>query len=66
MSADFPASWTDPDYVATVTAVLAAGAVVAVAAVTPGAPTPETVSLVLLSVFGPAALAHALASHLQA
>jgi hypothetical protein len=58
---EFPSSWTDPAYVATVVGVLATGALAVYAAVTPGDPSPETVGFVLLAVTGPAALAHELA-----
>ncbi|WP_299270290.1 hypothetical protein [Halorientalis sp.] len=58
---EFPSSWTEPAYVATVVGVLATGALVFYAATTPGEPTPGTVGFVLLSVTGPATLAHELA-----
>jgi hypothetical protein len=57
----FPTTWTDPEYVATVVAVLATGALVFYAALSPGAPTPETVGFVLLWISLPATVAYELA-----
>ncbi|MFB6082793.1 MAG: hypothetical protein ABEJ94_00940 [Halorientalis sp.] len=62
MPADgFPSSWTDPEYVAAVVLVLAAGTLFFYAALTPGDPTPETVGFVLLWVSLPATVAYELA-----
>ncbi|SDE76630.1 hypothetical protein [Halorientalis regularis] len=61
MSGEFPSSWTDPTYVSTVVMVLAAGALLFYAALTPGNPAPETVGFVLLWISAPATVAYELA-----
>jgi len=61
MSDEFPSSWTDPEYVATVVGVIATGVLVFYAALTPGEPSPETVGFVLLSISIPAWIAYELA-----
>ena len=58
---EFPSSWTDPAYVATVVMVLATGALFFYAALTPGDPAPETVGFVVLWVSAPATVAYELA-----
>lgn len=58
---EFPSTWTDPEYVATVVMVLAAGVLLFYAALTPGEPSPEIVGFVLLWVSAPAAVAYEVA-----
>ncbi|MEA1930486.1 hypothetical protein [Halohasta litorea] len=61
VDAEFSTSWTDPDYVAAVVAVLAVGALAFYSSVTDGAPSIETILFVLLWVTVPATLAHEIA-----
>lgn len=60
-----PASFRDPQYVATVVGVLATAAVVVYAALVPGPPTPETAIGVLLAVTLPVTAAYELAKRVQ-
>jgi hypothetical protein len=50
MSTEFPSSWTDPDYVATVVGVLATGAVVFYSAMTASGAAVEEVVFVILAI----------------
>lgn len=61
MTNEFPASWTDPDYVAAVVGVLAVGALVFYSALVEGGPSVETVLFVLLWVTIPTTVAYAVA-----
>jgi len=53
-----PTSWTDPNYVATVVGVLSIGALCVYSATTRSGLTPEEVTVVVLAVSLPAAIAH--------
>ncbi|RXK49264.1 hypothetical protein [Halorientalis pallida] len=61
---EFPSSWTDPSYVATIVMVLATGSLFFYAALRPGEPSPETVGFVVLWVSAPATVAYELARRL--
>jgi|AntDeeMinimDraft_6_1070357.scaffolds.fasta_scaffold00035_15 EamA domain-containing membrane protein RarD len=58
---EFSTSWTDPDYVAAVVAVLAVGALAFYIGLVDGAPSIETVLFVLLWVTLPAGLVYEIA-----
>ena len=62
---EFPGSWTDPEYVATVVMVLATGALFFYAALRPGSPSPEAVGYVLLWISLPTAIAYELARRFE-
>jgi len=61
MSTEFPSSWTDPDYVATVVGVLALGALVFYSALTPTGPTVDEVVFVVLVITLPMTVAYEIA-----
>ncbi len=56
-----PASWTDPNYVATVVGVLAVGALYFYSASTGSGPTTDEITVVLAAVFVPMTLAYEIA-----
>lgn len=60
-STDFPSSWSDPEYVATVVGVLATGAVVFYSALTQSGLTVEEVIFVVLAITLPAGIAYEIA-----
>lgn len=64
MTDEFSTSWTDPDYVAAVVAVLAVGGLVFYSALVDGAPPVETVLFVLLWVTVPVTVAYEVARRL--
>lgn len=64
MTDEFSTSWTDPDYVAAVVAVLAVGALVFYSALVDGSPLVETVLFVLLWVTVPVTVAYEVARRL--
>jgi len=57
-SAEFPSSWRDPQYVATIVGVLATGALYFYSALTRSGPTAEEITFVLLAVFLPTGIAY--------
>ena len=60
-STDFPSSWSDPEYVATVVGVLATGTLVFYSALTQSGPTVEEVTFVILAITLPASIAYEIA-----
>ncbi|MFW5977804.1 MAG: hypothetical protein ACOCP2_01035 [Halohasta sp.] len=64
MTDEFSTSWTDPDYLAAVVAVLAVGALVFYSALVDGSPLVETVLFVLLWVTVPVTVAYEVARRL--
>jgi len=60
-SIDFPPSWSDPEYVATVVGVLATGALVFYSALTQSGPTVEEVIFVVLAITLPTGIAYEIA-----
>ncbi|ERH12646.1 MAG: hypothetical protein J07HB67_01668 [halophilic archaeon J07HB67] len=64
MSVDSQLTWTDPDYLATVTGVLAVAAVVFYTAFTPSGPTTDEALFVLLAVALPVTAVRQLARRL--
>lgn len=61
MTDNFPTSWTDPTYVATVVMILSMAAVIFCAALTPGPPAPRMVMGVILAIVVPVGIAHEIA-----
>jgi len=57
-------SWTDPDYIATIVGVLATGALVFYAALTPTGPTVDEIVFVVLAITLPMTVARELARRL--
>lgn len=60
-STEFPSSWSDPRYVATVVGVLAIGALVFYSALTQSGPTVDEVVFVVLVITLPSTIAYELA-----
>jgi len=63
-SAEFPSSWRDPQYIATIVGVLATGALYFYSALTQSGPTTEEITFVLLVVFLPTGIAYEIARRL--
>lgn len=63
-SDEFPTSWRDPQFVATVVGLLAFGASVVYSALTRSGPTVEEITYVVLAVTLPATVAYELARRL--
>lgn len=55
---DVPNSWLDPQYISTVVAVIATGALLFYSGFVDSAPSPETIGFVLLWIFIPTSVAH--------
>lgn len=60
-SSEFPTSWSDPRYVATIVGVLATGALYFYSALTPSGPTTGEITFVVLGIFLPTTIAYELA-----
>lgn len=60
-SDEFPTSWTDPNYVATIVGVLAIGVLYAYSVTTQSGLVPEEITVVILVVTIPVMVAHGIA-----
>jgi len=58
---DFPTSWRDPDYIATVVGVISTGALFFYSALVESAPSSETIAFVLFWVLIPSGVAYEIA-----
>jgi len=61
---EFPSSWTDPRYVATIVSVIATGALYFYAALTQSGLTIEEITLVIFAILLPTSIAYELARRL--